>query len=87
MYHTPDDARKKWCPFTRVGLTVGNSPNRTASMPECGAPAGGEYSDITDETRCFGDRCAVWIFSSEEPQKGRCGLVNPHITLIEVGTA
>lgn len=73
MYKTVEAARKLWCPFTRAGLTVGNSPNRTVSMPECGGPGGG-YADITTETRCLADDCAVWIRHSES--KGRCGLIN-----------
>lgn len=86
MFKTIEVAKTQWCPFTRVGLTVGNAPNRTVSMPECGGPGGG-YADVTAETRCLADGCAVWVFSSEEPQRGRCGLVNPHIALIEVGAA
>lgn len=76
MFKTIEVAKTQWCPFTRVGLTVGNSPNRTASMPECGGPGGG-YADVTAETRCLADGCAVWV--PRDQKRGRCGLVNPRL--------
>ncbi len=75
MYKTIEAAKTQWCPFSRVALTAGMNANRTAGMPECGATSNTiNYADITDETRCLGDRCAVWIRQTDDV--GRCGLIN-----------
>lgn len=70
------EAKKLWCPFSRVALSEGMAANRTASMGR------GGYADIHDETRCLADGCAVWRWNdgphpvSElgKPKHGYCGL-------------
>jgi hypothetical protein len=49
-----EEAKSKWCPFTRVALSEGMSANRTASLGH------GGYADIADETRCLGSGCMMW---------------------------
>jgi hypothetical protein len=51
---TPDEAKTKWCPFSRVALTAGIAANRTAAMGK------GGYADLTDETRCIAAECMAW---------------------------
>lgn len=64
---TEEQAKLRWCPFSRVALSEGMSANRTASMGL------GGYADIKDETRCLGSDCAVW--RSDDGGGGLCGLV------------
>lgn len=75
---TEEDAKTKWCPFTRVALVT--SPNRTASMGT------GGYADITKETRCLASGCMMWRWivppydnlrtlpPTHVPGTGYCGL-------------
>jgi hypothetical protein len=64
----PDDARKLWCPFTRVALVEGMSANRTASMGR------GGYADISEETRCLANDCMLWRWHGLVPPHGECGM-------------
>jgi hypothetical protein len=61
------DARKKWCPFSRVALTEGMAANRTATM------GSGDYADIKDETRCLASDCMAWRWGPDRAG-GYCGL-------------
>lgn len=65
----PDEAKTKWCPFSRVALTSGTSANRTASMGT------GGFADLVDETRCLAEGCMAWRWRrSAGPADGDCGL-------------
>jgi len=67
---TQDEAKKRWCPFTRVALRQGLSANRTASK--------GGYADIADETRCVASGCMAWQWTGHNAPNGEsegyCGL-------------
>ena len=65
---TSNEAKTKWCPFTRVALTAGMSANRTATMGR------GGYADIEEETRCLGNACAAWHEEYPNDVTGYCGL-------------
>jgi len=63
-----EEARTKWCPFSRVALSEGMAANRTASMGK------GGYADIEEETRCIANDCMAWQWYSMSPPDGDCGL-------------
>lgn len=56
---TEDEAKEKWCPFSRV-YHYKTAINRV----------GGSHRD----TKCLGSGCAVWQ-QSENPGHGFCGLI------------
>lgn len=65
---TEDEARKKWCPFVRTGLTAGMAVNRHVSD----TPGGVE--GVWDETRCIASDCMMWRWKDAEKDNGFCGL-------------
>jgi len=77
-HHTEEEARKKWCPFTRA-LWDGAGANRvTTTTPT--ADSVGKDSD----NKCVGSECMAWRFRTwqgpdgERAQGGWCGLAgNP----------
>ena len=79
---TEDEAKKKWCPFVRTGLTAGMAVNRHV------ADSRGAIDGVFDETRCLGSGCMMWKWLSptahtiargaqEIKTKGYCGLSGP----------
>lgn len=62
---TEDQARKKWCPMVRTGLTAGMAVNRHV------ADGPGETDGVYDETRCVASDCMMW---RAYRGKGWCGL-------------
>jgi len=63
------EARTKWCPFVRTGLTAGMSVNRHI------ADAPGATDGVYDETRCLASDCACWrAYGLRRENGGYCGL-------------
>jgi hypothetical protein len=62
---TETEAKTKWCPMVRTGLTAGMSVNRHV------ADARGAMDGVHDETRCIGSECMMW---REYRGNGWCGL-------------
>ncbi len=59
MNWTEDEAKTKWCPFVRTGLTAGMAVNRhVADAPKA-------RDGVYDETRCIGSQCMAWRKSSD----------------------
>lgn len=51
---TEDEAKTKWCPLVRTGLTAGMSVNRhVADAPDA-------IDGVYDETRCRASGCMAW---------------------------
>jgi hypothetical protein len=75
---TENDAKKQWCPFTRLSVGYGHpaSINRFVG--------GGEMTDsrITDSLNCVGSKCMAWRWvdpampgqSGHSVNEGYCGL-------------
>jgi len=61
---TEDEAKTKWCPMVRTGLTVGMAVNHHVDMN----PGG---QGVHDETRCIASGCMMW---REYRGNGWCGL-------------
>ena len=59
---TEDQAKTKWCPFVRTGLTAGMAVNRHVA----------DYG-VYDETRCIGSGCMMWRAAGKT---GWCGLAS-----------
>jgi hypothetical protein len=59
------DARKLWCPFTRVAHLEGMAVNRKAKI---------DRSPIKDETRCLASDCMAWRWETDAIFNGYCGL-------------
>jgi hypothetical protein len=66
---TEDQAKTRWCPFVRTGLTAGMSVNRHV------ADAPGAMDGVHDETRCIGSGCMMWV--EHRKGEGVCGLAHP----------
>lgn len=64
---TEDEAKTKWCPFVRTGLTAGMAVNRHV------ADAPGVWEGVYDETRCIGSGCMAWRGSGEVNKSGGYG--------------
>lgn len=70
--HTEDEAKKKWCPMVRTGLTAGMAVNHHIA------------GDVDAETRCIASGCMMWRCGEWEeydpakgdpkPVRGFCGL-------------
>lgn len=65
MIVTEEEAKTKWCPEVRTGLTAGMAVNHHIS------------GDVHDETRCIASGCMMWRWlhhpgDSEKPA-GFCG--------------
>ena len=60
MTLTPQIAKTKWCPWSRLA----NGANRTSNS-SVEIPAG---------TRCMASDCMAWL-SNDDAKTGRCGLV------------
>jgi hypothetical protein len=59
---TEDDAKTKWCPFTRMGLNAGAggvAVNRSLEPVDEPSRRDAPYS-VYDETRCIGSGCMMW---------------------------
>lgn len=54
MLVTEEEAKTKWCPEVRTGLTAGMAVNRHI------ADAPGAKDGVYDETRCIGSACMAW---------------------------
>lgn len=76
MTQTEDEAKTKWCPFSRTGVHGGLN----------GAVSVNRHVDeqtVHDETRCLGPGCMAWRavgwlskfgdFSNEVPEEDRVG--------------
>lgn len=64
---TEDQAREKWCPFSRTGLRTGQggvAVNRHVTD-------GDSEPEIYDETRCIASDCMAW---RSRGVGGYCGL-------------
>lgn len=62
------DAVTKWCPFTRIGIRIGQvgvTINRD------------NVYTVLQGTNCIGPHCAVWISNGEK--HGQCGLVQGYM--------
>ncbi|MFA5951510.1 MAG: hypothetical protein WC807_14620 [Hyphomicrobium sp.] len=46
--YTEEEAKTKWCPETRTGLTAGMAVNHHVG------------GDVHEETRCIGSGCMMW---------------------------
>lgn len=56
MILTEDEAKKKWCPEVRTGLTAGMAVNH-----HVGGVYGNKHAgDVHDETRCIASGCMMW---------------------------
>ena len=64
---TEADAKKKWCPFVRTGLTAGMAVNHHVGLRN-----GPHAGDVHEETRCIGSGCMMWSVSFMD--QGYCGL-------------
>jgi hypothetical protein len=69
---TEDDAKKKWCPFVRTGLTAGMAVNHHVDNRPDGI-------GVYQETRCIGTGCMMFKNRYEYPHTGikfgwYCGL-------------
>lgn len=62
---TEAEARTKWCPMVRMGLTAGMAVNRHV------ADAPGAQDGVYDDTRCVASDCMMWRVRRGN---GRCGL-------------
>lgn len=72
---TEDEARKKWCPMVRTGLTAGMAVNHHIGSSRHIMQAG----DVHDETRCVASDCMMWRWRVVEVlwvshTDGYCGL-------------
>lgn len=63
---TEDEAKKKWCPMVRTGLTAGMAVNQHCN------------GDVDSETRCIASTCMMWRWeygaSARPNDHGWCGL-------------
>lgn len=64
---TEAEARDKWCPMVRTGLTAGMAVNHHIG------------DDVYDETRCIGSKCMMWRWRHPQGRRidsehGHCGL-------------
>lgn len=70
-YHTPEEARKKWCPMVRRTVMSFHAPAVNKSP-------GAEESDPgpRSEDMCIADKCMMWRWSlwRDGRQTGQCGL-------------
>lgn len=67
---TEDEAKKNWCPMTRVGHVAGMAINRHP-----------DEKDFYEETRCVASKCMMWREHTldektrfDGPRGGFCGL-------------
>lgn len=76
MRHISEEfAKTKWCPFKRVGVLVGNGGvgiNFSAPMVG-GNPGAREPYDVTEETRCEGSGCMMWVEVASAVKAGEIG--------------
>ncbi len=54
------EAKKRWCPFSRVALQMGMAANRSGAKRAGLDPDNKEYGNVYEETRCLGSACMVW---------------------------
>lgn len=84
---TEDEARTKWCPFTRLVTT-----NDGSVAVRTGAPTGynrfsGAPKQLNTAASCIASACMAWrwepvVNRAGEPSghhKGHCGLVGPSV--------
>lgn len=70
---TEDEAKKKWCPFSRTGIYVGTG-GIAVNRHVADEPGGREGA--FDETRCLGSGCMAWRLRMGNEHYGYCGLAN-----------
>ena len=56
-----DEAKEKWCPFSRVWSYEGGSFNRDLDGSEAVA-------------NCIGSRCMAWRWEDNRRERGFCGM-------------
>lgn len=66
---TEEEAKTKWCPFSRVGIEGRSS---VAVNRASGDGTGGPY-DVVEETRCIASACMAWR-AGNSSESGYCGL-------------
>lgn len=71
---TEVEAREKWCPMVRTGLTAGMAVNH-----HVGIIGSAHAGDVHEETRCVGSHCMMWRWQHPqgrrcEAEQGYCGL-------------
>lgn len=59
---TEDEAKTRWCPFVRVGLTAGMAVNQ---HPE---------ASVMEDTCCRASQCMAWRVKGGLLSDGYCGL-------------
>lgn len=62
---TLEDAKDMWCPMARVTIDGAGSYNRQHD------------GYIPKSCRCITYDCAVWVWSKDDEDEGRCGLIRP----------
>lgn len=68
---TEDEARLKWCPFVRTGLTAGMAVNRHVADQQ------GAIDGVWNETRCIASECMMWQWIHWTGARGgQCGLAS-----------
>lgn len=87
---TEDEAKEKWCPFSRPVTVVGEdnhdkSPvifmgNRVLVSIVGDDPQEAMFNENPDGSRCIGSRCMAWRWARGfNPTSGYCGLAGkPH---------
>ena len=72
---TEEEAKEKWCPFTRVGFWI-NAPDDSFL-----ATSGNRMTPMNDECNCIASGCMAWRWSRKDfknlPRSewyGYCGL-------------
>lgn len=77
MFITEEEAKKKWCPQSRVwysdGRTV-SSYNRKSSITV--SPYNRKSMIIPSDSGCIGSECMMWVWASPQKELGTCGLIN-----------
>lgn len=94
MLMTEEEAKTKWCPFTRVMLSTwqknpigpelvhlasGYSHNRQTCFPD---PERATYCEhlLPHGAMCIASKCMMWQWQlSNEGQRGFCALVRPSL--------
>jgi hypothetical protein len=75
---TETEAKKRWCPFSRVALSMGMAANRSGAKSAGLDPHDRNFANVFNETRCLGSGCMVWeplgLDASATERRGRCGL-------------
>lgn len=80
MILTEVEAKRRWCPHTRVALSQGMAANRTGAKESGLHPNCSGYANVYAETRCLGSDCMMWDWLDLDrlasDRRGRCGLIS-----------